>query len=1195
MWSSIFRPEERTAAPGEEAAGADGIPIPSGPAPLPIIGNLRDLTGPTNQDIPGHPDSGLHMHLPRLVAEYGGFFTIKIPSGMLGAPVNKFGDTTAVLADPDLLGEMFDRHGDFQKRLMKFTPVRAGLGGTGLFTTDDDEPIHDQAARVLLPAFSMKGMQEYFTIIMETTETLTQQFVERCAAGPVELHPVLSCYTLDIIGKVGFGQDFGSLTGPCRFLDLFSEFAETQVSMASGLGGFGGSFKPTKIMAGIAKGDVANLKRITGQILEEVQAVIAAKKQSLFGDGGEEASGCPLSGAAPAGGCPFAAAGGGVKDMATRMFTVADPETGEKLPEENIINQVSTFLVAGHDSTSTAITMLLYHVALDPLVEERVYEEVMSVVGHGPITWEALGRMKYCTQVVKENLRLFPPAPHFVKTSPPDQAVKLGPYLVPAGTTFVCSTWGLHRNPKVYPDPLKFDPDRWSDENAATRSPYAWLPFSYGKRGCIGQQLSLIEQRVCLATLCRKFHLRVDPSSKVTVTTPLFLDPQGIFLRCVPRGEGVERPLPSAPPLATAAPSQAGDIGEVEELKGKRLVVLYGSNMGTCEDFADRAAASGSGLGMAVEKHPLDKVASGLPLPKGADGVVIVVTSVYNGQPPDNARRFSEWLDSSDAQAALEGVRFGVFGCGNKQWAATFMKFPRKVQERLEDAGGKPMVPMGEGDMDGGEAEFSFVRWLVSVSVALLQAHGAQIPDSIKESMYPRSPVYEVYQKLDFKADDLKTEDVDAILQYGRRQAMKSFLSGNKAFPAEVTCNRELLTAQAQGRSTRHIEVKLPEGTSYTAGDHLGVLGANPDEVVFAYMDQLGLPHDAVLRLEMEEGESVSTVALGKKMPAFSTLAFHFELQQPASRPQLYALSKLASDPKEAEHLRGLAEYGRDNSGEATPTGGGADEYERYVLKGRRTLLEVLQEHPSVKVSAGAVLGMLPPNKPRYYSISSSPKHSPGTVTVSVSVVQGPSPTGRRHLGLCSNYLKGQACQKRFPPTVMPSKPLGPKGKGMAVFTFVKDTGSSFRLPAADVPVIMVGPGTGVAPMRGFIQDRVADGRTQNVLFFGCRDDSDYIYRDELEAWEKAGSLKLFVAFSRKEGTPKTYVQNLISQQAALVADYIGKGAYFYVCGDASKMAPDVKATVSRVLTEAGLGNDCVEKMSAEGKYCEDVWAAQSI
>merc|ERR1719382_1036096 len=128
--------------------------------------------------------------------------------------------------------------------------------------------------------------------------------------------------------------------------------------------------------------------------------------------------------------------------------------------------------------------------------------------------------------------------------------------------------------------------------------------------------------------------------------------------------------------------------------------------------------------------------------------------------------------------------------------------------------------------------------------------------------MYPKFPVYEAFRRLDFKADDIKAEDVDASLQYGKRQAVRTFLAGNKAFAAEVTCNRELLTTEAQGRSTRHIEVRLPEGTSYTAGDHLGVVGANPDEVVFAYMDWLGLAHDAVLLLEMEEGQSPSTVPL---------------------------------------------------------------------------------------------------------------------------------------------------------------------------------------------------------------------------------------------------------------------------------------------------------------------------------------------
>merc|ERR1711937_1120487 len=117
----------------------------------------------------------------------------------------------------------------------------------------------------------------------------------------------------------------------------------------------------------------------------------------------------------------------------------------------------------------------------------------------------------------------------------------------------------------------------------------------------------------------------------------------------------------------------------------------------------------------------------------------------------------------------------------------------------------------------------------------------------------------------------------------------------------------------------------------------------------------------------------------------------------------------------------------------------------------------------------------------RYYSISSSPLVSPSAATVTVSVVNGVSPTGRRHLGLCSNFLKN--LPKKFPNSVHPSLE-------MPCYSFIKDTGSTFRLPASQhTPIIMVGPGTGVAPMRGFIQHRVASGAKENVLFFGCRDD----------------------------------------------------------------------------------------------------------
>jgi cytochrome P450/NADPH-cytochrome P450 reductase len=131
--------------------------------------------------------------------------------------------------------------------------------------------------------------------------------------------------------------------------------------------------------------------------------------------------------------------------------------------------------------------------------------------------------------------------------------------------------------------------------------------------------------------------------------------------------------------------------------------------------------------------------------------------------------------------------------------------------------------------------------------------------------------------------------------------------------------------------------------------------------------------------------------------------------------------------------------------------------------------------------------------------------------------------------------------------------------------------------------------------MRGFIQDRVADGTKENMLFFGCRDDDDYLYREELEGWVDRGFLTLFVAFSRKEGCAKTYVQHLVERESARVLALLERGAHVYVCGDASKMAPDVQATFSRICQQGGLGTEHVQTMIDGGKYCQDVWASQSL
>ena len=560
--------------------------------------------------------------------------------------------------------------------------------------------------------------------------------------------------------------------------------------------------------------------------------------------------------------------------------------------------------------------------------------------------------------------------------------------------------------------------------------------------------------------------------------------------------------------------------------------------------------------------------------------MVLVITSTYNGKPPDNAKQFDQWLASPEASERLQGVQFSVFGCGNQQWAATFMAFASKVHNCLLAAGGLCLVPLATGDMDTGEAEATFSRWDVSFCVALLRSHGLPLPKDITASLYPRLLEYDTYLLQGKGCADLPLAEVQAVRAKSMSAAGKLFAARCKCFEAVPLCNRELL-AGAAGRSTRHVEIALPEGHTYTAGDHLGVLAANPEAVVLAYLNYLRLPHDAVLKVELPKGDPASAlVPVDGRYSAWGILSWCFDLQQPATRVQLRALSQLAADEQERARLEALSEWDGDGVGTST----GPQGYLEYIAKPRRTLLEVLVAYPSAVPSPRQLFGLLPPNKPRYYSISSSPPATPGALPTTVNVVAGQSPAGRQHQGLASNWLK--TVGERMRPTF-----ICPEPTKMLYLVAVKDTGSSFRPPPdPSTPIIMIGPGTGVAPFRGFILDRVADGARANTLFFGCRNESDYLYQTELEAWVEGGWLSLHVALSRAAGQPKTYVQDLITKEGRALVDLVKRGAHIYICGDASQMAPAVKAVFVRLL-----GADYVEAMGDQGRYCEDVWAAQSL
>jgi cytochrome P450/NADPH-cytochrome P450 reductase len=260
------------------------------------------------------------------------------------------------------------------------------------------------------------------------------------------------------------------------------------------------------------------------------------------------------------------------------------------------------------------------------------------------------------------------------------------------------------------------------------------------------------------------------------------------------------------------------------------------------------------------------------------------------------------------------------------------------------------------------------------------------------------------------------------------------------------------------------------------------------------------------------------------------------------------------------------------------------ENYRAEILMKRKSVFDLLEEHPACELPFHAYLEMLSLLAPRYYSISSSPSVDPSRCSVTVAVVEGPASSGRGvYKGICSNYLASRRA-------------------GETVHATVRETKAGFRLPDdTGVPIIMIGPGTGLAPFRGFLGEREArkaKGASLGpaMLFFGCRHpDRDYLYADELKAWAAAGITELHTAFSRAQG-PKTYVQHLVAAQKDRVWSLIEQGAIIYVCGDGGRMEPDVKAALVAIYRErkgadAEAGLRWIDEMGTRSRYVLDVWA----
>jgi cytochrome P450 / NADPH-cytochrome P450 reductase len=532
-------------------------------------------------------------------------------------------------------------------------------------------------------------------------------------------------------------------------------------------------------------------------------------------------------------------------------------------------------------------------------------------------------------------------------------------------------------------------------------------------------------------------------------------------------------------------------------------------------------------------------------------GGVLIFCASYNGAAPDNATQFVKWLGSDLPKDAFAKIRYAVFGCGNSDWAATYQWIPRVIDTQLSAHGARSVYARGEGDARS-DLDGQFESWFAALAPLAMKEFGVDSSFSSNND----APLYSI--------EPVAPSAVNAIVALG----------GNA--PMKMLANTELQNktgAHASERSTRHIEVQLPPGVSYRVGDHLSVVPRNDLSLVDSVARRFGFTPSDQIRLQVAEGRRAQ-LPVGDSVSVGRLLSEFVELQQVATRKQIQIMAENTRCPVTKPKL--LAYLGDDAAA--------TERYRADILGKRKSVFDLLEEYPACELPFHTYLEMLSLLAPRYYSISSSPSGDPARCSVTVAVVEGPASSGRgTYKGICSNHLASRRA-------------------GETIHATVRETKAGFRLPDdPSVPIIMVGPGTGLAPFRGFLQERAArkaKGATLGpaMLFFGCRHpEQDYLYADELKAFAANGITELHTAFSRAE-TPKTYVQNLIAAQQERVWALIEQGAIIYVCGDGGKMEPDVKAALVKIYrdragADAATGQRWIDDLGAKNRYVLDVWA----
>ncbi len=544
----------------------------------------------------------------------------------------------------------------------------------------------------------------------------------------------------------------------------------------------------------------------------------------------------------------------------------------------------------------------------------------------------------------------------------------------------------------------------------------------------------------------------------------------------------------------------------------KEVTVLFGSQTGNSQKLAKKLSEKLKEQGF---QPTLSSMSDFKPNTlKKVENLLILVSTHGEGEPPDHALSFYEFLHSKRAPQ-LEGLRFSVLALGDTSYEF-FCQTGKDFDKRLEELGGKRLTARVDCDVD---FEDSAAEWMDRVLASLNEAAAAPTLVSSGGGAAVRSETQQT--------------------EYSR----------SNPFQAAVLENLNL-NGRGSDRETRHLEISL-EGSNlqYEPGDSLGVYPKNHSRLV----DEL------IQAMDWNREELVPVDKNGNERPLLEALTSHYEITV-LTKPLLEQAAALFP----GSGLQELLAPGREQ------------ELRAYIKN--RDLLDLVRDHQLKGVSGKQFVSILRKLPPRLYSISSSPKAHPDEVHLTIRKVQYEA-HGRERYGVCSTYIAEH---------LEPGDPLP---------VFVQHN-PNFKLPQnPDTPIIMIGPGTGVAPFRAFLGEREETGaQGKTWLFFGDRHFStDFLYQVEWQRWLKDGVLtRMDVAFSR-DTDEKVYVQHRILEHGKELYQWLEEGASIYVCGDEKHMAHDVHAALATIIErEGGLSSEAaaeyLARLQQDKRYQRDVY-----